>query len=57
MVSGKKTEIPVDKNFRSFVFIYSKNVASGYTLCHLENYFFLLYVCFKITEERNTPIN
>ena len=47
MVSGEKTEISVEKNFRFFVLFTSKNVASGYTLCHLENCFFLLYVCFK----------
>ena len=54
IVSGKKTEISVEKNFRSIVFLFtSKNVASGYTLCHLEICFFLLYVCFKIVTRKS----
>ena len=56
MVSGKKSEISVEKNFRTFVLFTSKNVASGYTLCHLENCFILLYVCFKIfTRKKHHP--
>ena len=33
-------------NFKSFVFTI-QNVVSGYTLCHLENLFFYLYVSLK----------
>ena len=40
-------------------FLYFKNGASGYTLCHLENCFFLLCACFKILTPKSlvTPIN
>ena len=59
MVSGKKTKISVEKNFRSFVLFTSKNVASGYTFYHLENCFILMYVCFKIVTQMSvvSPIN
>ena len=30
-----------------------KNVAFGFTLCHFENCFFLLYVCFRITTQNS----
>ena len=59
MASGKKTEISVEKNLElSFLFI-SKNVASGYALCHFENGFFLLHVCFKIVTQKwvISPLN
>ena len=36
MVLEKKSRKSVEKNFSWFLFT-SKNVASGYTLCHLEN--------------------
>ena len=39
----------------SFLFTI-QNVASGYTLCHLENWFFHLYVSAKhFMEERSIP--
>ena len=53
MISGKKTEISVEKNFRSFVLFTSKNVASEYTLCHLKNCFIFLYVRFKIVTRKS----
>ena len=39
----------VETNFRSFViFLFTiQKIASGYTLCHLENWFFQLYVSLK----------
>ena len=45
----------VETNFRSFI----QNVASAYTLCHLKNCFFLLYVYFKIVAHKRVvfPIN
>ena len=53
MVSEKNPEIIAEKNFRSFVLFTSKNAASGYTLCHLEN------VSFKIVTRKSvvSPIN
>ena len=33
-----------------------KNVTSGYTLCHLENCFFLLYVYFRIVTWKKTEL-
>ena len=44
----KETKIAVEKNFRSFDFVNIKNIIFGYILCHLENHFTSLYVCFKI---------
>ena len=47
------------KNFRSFALFTSKNVASGYTICHLENCFIFLCACFKIVTSKSvvSPIN
>ena len=59
MVSGKKAEISVERDLDlSFLFT-SKNVASGYTLCDLENCFFLLYVGFKNLTPKSiiSPVN
>ena len=56
----KVTEISVEMNFRSFFFLFTvQNVASGYTLCRLENSFFLLYVGIKIVTRKSVvfPIN
>ena len=57
-ISKYRTKISVEKSFRSFVLFTIKNVASGYNLCHIENCFIPLYVCFKIvtyTEQRSIP--
>ena len=59
MVSEKNPEISVEKKLDlSFLFT-SKNVAFGYTLCNLENCFFLLCACFKIVTRKSVifPIN
>ena len=43
----RETKLSVEINFTSFVFINIQNVASGYTLCHLENWFLHLYISLK----------
>ena len=50
----------LQKQILDLAFLFTvQNVASGYTLCHLENCFILLYVCFKIMIWKNvvSPIN
>ena len=53
MVSRKRT-IYQYKQILDLSFLFTiKNVASGYTLCHLENYFFFLYISFKIMTRKS----
>ena len=69
MVSGKTPKYQYEQ-FLDLSFLFTvQNVVPGYTLCPLENCFFLLYVCFKIGKrktvvspinwniEKNTPLN
>ena len=52
MVSGKRLKYQ-QKNFLDLLLLFVvKTVTSGYTFCHLENCFYLLYVCFKIVIQR-----
>ena len=56
MVSGKKTKYQ-QKRILDLSFLFtSKN---GYILCHLENFFFFLYLCLKIVIRKSviSPIN
>ena len=48
MVSGKRPEHQQKQILDLSILFTIKNVASGYTLCHLENSCVALYVCFRI---------
>ena len=53
MVSRQRPKYQ-QKNFLDISFLFTiQNVASCSTLCHLENYLFHLYVCFKIVTHGN----
>ena len=53
MVSGRNTKYQYKWILDLLILFTIKNVASGYTLCHLENRFFHLHVCFKIVARKS----
>ena len=55
-----RKETKIQKQILDLLFLFTiKNVAFGHTFCHLENCFFLLYVCFKVATRKRVvfPIN
>ena len=57
MISGKRPEYQQKRILDLSVLFTITNIASGYTPCHLENFYFLLYVYFQIVTRKSVKKN